>query len=193
MTTTKEVHLICGGPGCGEPWTYRRPKGKRGPNPKTNPDHERCDVKRQNRKRYLSRERQRTGEVTFYWNIRKAPDVKLDELTAEEKALRLNVMEDPWWTTGSVQNLPEKGWGWPEHVPEAEQPAWKCSDDDDVEKVRLWMHESDAKVATGCEVGRTAETDRAVIGSAAPWWFVNIPHPGSNRPMSSMEPFVMVL
>ncbi|WP_158824613.1 hypothetical protein [Streptomyces sp. NRRL F-5527] len=193
MTTTKQVHLLCGGPGCGEPWTYHRPKGRRGPNPKTNPDHERCNVKRQNRKRYLSRERQRTGEVTFYWNIRKVSDVPFESMTEEEQLLYVDSINRPWWPIGTVQDLPEEGWEVREIVPEAAQPAWECSTNDDVEKVRLWMHESDAKVATGCEVGRTAERDHAVIGSAAPWWFVDIPHPGSNRPLSSMDSFVMVL
>ncbi|MFE9309746.1 hypothetical protein ACFYM5_18915 [Streptomyces sp. NPDC006706] len=190
---TKEVHLICGGPGCNEPWTYHRPKGKRGPNPKTNPTHKKCDEKRQNKKRALSRERQRTGEETFYWNIRKVPNVSIDALAEDEKIHHLDSMARPWWPMGTIQDLPEKGWHFIEVVPEASQPAWKCSNTEDAEAIRQWTHESDAKVATGCEVGRTAGRDHAVIGSAAPWWLVDIPHPGSNRPLTSMEPFLMVL
>ncbi|MEW2497144.1 hypothetical protein AB0942_26970 [Streptomyces nodosus] len=150
-------------------------------------------MKRQNTKRYLSRERKRTGEKTFYWNIQKVPTVTIDALSQEEKIHHLDSTARPWWPMGTIQDLPEKGWHFIEVVPGASQPAWECSTTEDKEKVRQWMHESDAKVATGCEVGQTTKRDHKVIGGVKPWWLADIPHPGSNRPLTSMDPFVMVL
>ncbi|MFJ8859751.1 hypothetical protein ACIRD8_15090 [Streptomyces sp. NPDC102451] len=196
MTKYKEVKLICGGPGCSEGWTHKRPVGKRGPNPRTNPAHSRCDVKRQNKNRKMSRVRKETGAETFYWNIRKVSDVPFGDMTKEEQTLYIDAMNRPWWPIGTVQDLPEEGWEVRQIVPESAQPAWKCSDKGDTEKVQRWLHESGAKVASGCEVGRTTEKARVVIGSAEPWNTIHTHRDvsmGAMEPMTTLEPFTLIL
>lgn len=190
MTTTKPpVTLICE---CGEEWTYRRPKGKRGRNPSTNPEHKRCGDKRQNKNRALSRERQRSGQEYFHWNL-PAPD-KAQNLTVEEEVMSMDVAANPWWITESHMSEGSKE----SCVPDEWRPRLvamdvRYSNAEDDQRARTWLSETRTPALSGCDVGRTAERDHTVIGSAQPWWIVGIPHPGSNRPLDNMEPFSLVL
>jgi hypothetical protein len=191
----KVIELICSGPGCGEPFTYHRPKGKRGPNPKTNPEHPRCSVKRQNKNRALSRARKRDGVETFYWNPRKsAAPVEIGDLTPEEREQLMDSLDRPWWKSGTAQDMPKEGWHWVDQEdPDLVAVDLKSLTKEERKLVKGWMAESRAHAMSGWDVGQTRDPklpSLPLLGSTTPWHLVDIPHPGTNRRFEPLKPFV---
>ncbi|GGW19389.1 hypothetical protein GCM10018980_66330 [Streptomyces capoamus] len=192
---TKRVQLVCAW--CKEEWTFLRPKGRRGPNPATNPDHPQCGVKRQNQNRAISRQRERQGIVYEAWNLR--PPARAENLTVQEESARRDAVERPWWRSCSVTELNE---GNHRHL----WDEWRSDDKADVDSTVMYSNEEDRKTVerwfqdsraakTGDYLGQTAGRGQklAVIGSARPWREAS--RPGAllctRGPVERMEPFVM--
>jgi transposase len=152
-------------------------------------------VKRQNKNRALSRERQRTGETYFHWHLT-APD-KAQNLTVEEESVRRDVIVNPWWITeaytseGSQETCVPDEWR-PKSIP----LDVRYSTPEDDQKARRWLSETRSGVMSGCDVGRTADRDLTVIGSTEPWNTVytyrDVPHCAMES-LTSMESFVLLL
>ncbi|MYT33805.1 MULTISPECIES: hypothetical protein [unclassified Streptomyces] len=168
---TKPVGLICAW--CKEEWTFYRPKGKRGPNPVTNPDHAQCGGKRQNQNRAIRRQQKRQGIEYETWNIR--PADKAENLTVEEETARRDVIERPWWRSCRTADL-NGGYHlylWDEWRSDAlaeVDSIVRYSTEVDRKAVDRWFLESRA-AKSGDYLGQTASAKRklAVIGSARPW------------------------
>lgn len=190
IQAVKEVELICW---CGEPFTFYRPKGVRGRNPATNPDHPECTKKRQNQNRARSRARARDGEESFRWHIPVPTEAK--DLTVEELAERADSLKRPWWLTG-VQDLPAGGWGFDQSRPEPLSAEIQYLTPEEEREARRWLSEHRAGVLSGCDVGRTSERVLDVIGGVEPWNTVrthrDVPTCYRNE-LAPMEPFVMDL
>ncbi|MFE0047279.1 hypothetical protein [Streptomyces albireticuli] len=168
---TKPVELICAW--CEEGWTYERPIGKRGPNPKTNPNHARCGGKRQNQNRAIRRQQERQGVKYETWNIR--PAGKVENLTVEEEVVRRDALERPWWRDCPSSQLAQGNhlWLWDEWRSDAlaeVDSIVRYSTDVDRTTVDRWFLKSRA-AKTGDYLGQTtsAKQKLAVIGSARPW------------------------
>lgn len=189
MAAVKEVELICW---CGEGWTYYRPKGMRGRNPATNPDHPECAKKRQNQNRAISRARQRAGEVPFHWHI-PAP-AKVEDLTLEETRDLLDALKRPWWVTG-VQDLPVDGWSYDDTRPVPLSAEIRYASREEETQARKWLADTRTGALSGCDVGRTSERTLVVIGGVEPWntahTYRDVPHCCADE-LEPLEPFVSV-
>lgn len=192
---TKRVQLVCAW--CKEEWTFLRPKGRRGANPVTNPNHPQCGVKRQNQNRAIRRQQERQGIAYEAWNIR--PPAKADNLTVQEESVRQDVVERPWWRSCPSTDLDEGNhrYLWDE---------WRSEDKTDVDSIVMYSNEEDRKTVErwfqdsraakiGDYLGQTARRDRkiAVIGSARPWREANLPGAllCTRGTVERMEPFGM--
>lgn len=167
----KYVELICAW--CGERWEFLRPKGKRGPNPATNPDHPQCKAKRQNQNRAIRRQQERRGIEYEAWNIR--PADKAENLTVEEEVARRDAVDRPWWHSRRAVDLNEGNhlylWdAWRSDALTDVESVVQYSTDTDREIVDRWFLDSRA-AKTGGYLGQTASPGRRlpVIGSARPW------------------------
>ncbi|GHC62682.1 hypothetical protein GCM10010349_33240 [Streptomyces flavofungini] len=195
---TKRVDLVCGW--CGEPWTYDRPRGKRGRNPVTNPEHSMCGTKRQNQNRARGRERAAKGEQYEPWNI---PPVDSEEgLTEEEVSIRDEALERPWWRTphSSSQraevelSIAQGAHYWDDYrAPAEDDHAYiEYSTHEDKREVARWISRERAP-RTATSNGRTSKKRLPVIGSPRPWAEAAKPRetaPCVRAPGPLLEPFV---
>lgn len=140
--------MICGW--CRQPWLYKRPKGKGGRNPATNPSHFACKKKRGNENRAISRERERLG-------LKRKP---------HEDALQVAWRAgDHIENVGSFESATDVNWR------EDERHALcdiQYSSAADKRTVNTWFLDT-REPKGGAETGRTVRAKLPVIGSAAPW------------------------
>ncbi|MEU3395029.1 hypothetical protein [Streptomyces albidoflavus] len=221
-TETVSKELVCD---CGESWVYVKPKGKKGQNPKTNPDHPQCKTNRDSRKRATRRAQARAEGVSEAersregWKLPKPSRITEDGRKELEEATDSHVE----WQSDRGRDA---------YAVDVDQfhedevltarilldhqgiPGGPCMDDfvarnqqdyerfryipkDKWDDVKQWLSEHEmpsqecAGVPSKQNVGR--HWTKHVIGSIDPWWLVELPHPGSSRPIGRMEPFIMIL
>lgn len=191
----KRIELICA---CGEPWIHEKPKGQRGRNPRTNPNHPGCKKKRDAKKRAIRRavargegvpegHRPREG-----WKPPKPSGVTqeaMNQVREDSRAFHhwkvdrgcdalaaTRCLLNTQGLTGSPSHddhisLTSKDWERLRYIPTSKR-----------REVKRWLSMADmpSQEYTGVSGPKNEESwSRYVIGSMLPWWAVEMPHPGT--------------